>query len=304
MPDSFRAVPAILTTTDTSPHGLNAGPKMPLTVQPTFLCLGVQKAGTSWLYQMVRQHPEICLSEPKELHFFNRSPNFRKGLDWYLSHFRCSDATRAVGEFTPDYLWGQDDRWLPGERCIANVPERVAAHFPDLRFIVVLRNPVSRAASSYYHHIGAGRLSSRARLSDVDDFWGLLSMGHYAEHLERWFTYFSRDRFLVFVFEEDFSPIQQPSSFGAIFRHLGVSPDFVPEGTAKRYNKRRSHFDYRLSRLPGPLRRFMRHVTPEFIEQRELWNISVTGAELAALKDYYRSHNERLAILLEKTLPW
>lgn len=277
---------------------------MSLKQLPNFLCLGVQKAGTSWLFEMVRQHPQVCVSDPKEPHFFNRSPNFRKGLDWYQAHFRCNESAKAIGEFTPDYLWGQDDRWLAGEKGIADVPQRVLETLPDARFLVVLRNPATRSVSAYYHHIGAGRLSARQRLGDVGDFWGIRSMGHYAEHLERWFEVFPRERFLVMVYETDFATPQQAETFRSVFEHLGVDSAFEPSGATQRYNKRRSHYDYRLSRLPGRLQRFLRNNTPEFIEQRAFWDIPVHETETDDLRRYFEPHNERLAKLLGRELPW
>ncbi|MCC5810111.1 MAG: sulfotransferase domain-containing protein, partial [Ectothiorhodospiraceae bacterium] len=171
---------------------------------PTFICIGIQKAGTSWLYRMVEQHPEVLASEPKELHFFNRDHNYQRGLDWYLSHFDWTRPANAAGEFTPDYLWiRQQHSDKRGFEATPNVPERMVEAFPDLKLIVILRNPVTRAVSSYYHHIGAARLSPNRRISEVGDEWGILSMGHYADNLEHWFKYYPRDRFQILVYEED-----------------------------------------------------------------------------------------------------
>ncbi len=72
--------------------------------RPTFLVLGAQKAGTTWIADMLRQHYQMCMPEKKEVHFFNKKTNYRKGLDWYKQHFEmCGEPVR--GEATPNYLW-------------------------------------------------------------------------------------------------------------------------------------------------------------------------------------------------------
>jgi hypothetical protein len=70
---------------------------------PTFLCIGAQKCGTTWLATAVSQHPEVGTGRKKELHFFDQREAYARGLDWYESQFRTGPETRAVGEFTPNY---------------------------------------------------------------------------------------------------------------------------------------------------------------------------------------------------------
>ncbi len=272
---------------------------------PTFLCLGIQKAGTSWLYRMVSQHPLVHTSDPKELHFFNRDKNFRKGLEWYLGHFRARPGAQAAGEFTPDYLWIRDEhRDVLGFEATPDVPRRVVEVFPDLKFIVILRNPVTRAISSYYHHIGAARLSPNRRISAIGDQWGILSMGHYAACLERWLEHFPRERFLILFYEEDLGQERQPITLTRVFEHIGVAPSFTPTNLGARYNPRRSHFDYRLARLPGRLQKMARRYVPSIVERLPIWDIPIAQDEVTALEQYYRPHNERLEALLGRTIPW
>jgi len=276
---------------------------MSSSAQPTFLCIGIQKAGTSWLYRMVEQHPEVCCADPKEPHFFNR--HYHKGLDWYLAHFQCEEQTRAVGEFTPDYLWVRDAHSeARGFEATPDVPARVAEHFPDVQLIAILRDPVSRAVSSYFHHIGANRVSPNRRISEVGDQWGIRSMGHYAENLERWFRYFPRERFQILIYEDDLTGDARLDTLSSVFRHIGVDDSFQPEHMDARYNKRRSHFDYRLSRLPGRLQHMARKYVPEVVKQSRFWDIPVSENEMEELRRYYAPHNERLAHLLDRELPW
>jgi hypothetical protein len=210
-----------------------------------------------------------------------------------------------VGEFTPDYLWIRDEHInKPGFEATPDIPARVAENFPDLKFIAILRNPVTRAISSYFHHIGANRISPNRRISEVGDQWGILSMGHYAEHLERWFQHFSRDQFQIFIYEEDLTEDSRMKTLRYVFDHLGVNPDFQPQSLEGRFNPRRSHFDYRLSRLPGRLQRMARQYVPNSIKNMGLWEIPISNEEIESLQAYYESHNNKLAKLLGRELPW
>jgi len=273
--------------------------------RPTFMCIGVQKAGTSWLYQMVKQHPDVCVSVPKELHYFDRSPNYRKGVDWYLSQFSCPNNATAVGEFTQDYLWGLEEckSTLDRSACIT-VVKRVVETLPEVKLLVVLRNPVTRAVSSFFHQIGAGRLSPRQRLSEVGDFLGILSMGYYAENLKKWYHYFPEEKFKILIYEDDFSRSNKASSLRAIFEHIGVDPTFEPTGIDQRYNPRRSHFDYWLSRYPGRIQTIARNYTPTFIQNSKIWNIPINQEELDHLYEHYQPHNKELERILGRKLPW
>ena len=108
---------------------------------PAFLIIGVQKGGTTSLYNYLIQHPHIAPALEKELRFFDYK--FHKGLAWYQAHFPLIAYARFVqqvyqralitGEASPNYLF--DPR----------APQRVAHTLPDVKLIVLLRNPVARA---------------------------------------------------------------------------------------------------------------------------------------------------------------
>ena len=106
---------------------------------PDFLCVGAQKSGTSLLYRLLNQHPEIYLAKGKEIHFFNRDENYNKGIEWYSEHFAGSEDYKRVGEVTPDYNY------------VPTVPGRIYKTLgKDIKLIFMLRNPVDRAYSNYW----------------------------------------------------------------------------------------------------------------------------------------------------------
>ena len=95
---------------------------MPL---PTFVIAGAQKCGTTSLAAALRQHRQVYVSRPKELHFFDA--HFARGLDWYAEQFSPRDATTSqIGEATPVYL----DHPVARARTHPDAPRREGRHHP------------------------------------------------------------------------------------------------------------------------------------------------------------------------------
>jgi hypothetical protein len=127
---------------------------------PDFLIAGPQRTGTTWLHANLRYHPEIFLSEPKELLFFSRlktpdSPKFRSNdLAWYLQFFR--DPAWRYALKTAITLWKYRQLYRPRVRGEAtasyaaldpDIISEIATLNPDMKVIVMIRNPIERAWS-------------------------------------------------------------------------------------------------------------------------------------------------------------
>jgi len=272
---------------------------------PTFLVIGAQKAGTTWFYEMVRQHPEVSVSVPKEINFFYRAELYDRGLSWYLKQFENNPGAVAKGEFAPNYLWTQvNSAEMPEVELVRNVPAAVRSLLPDVSLIVCLRDPVDRAISAWYHHIRAGRFSPRQRLRDCLNSYGITTIGHYDVHLSNWLNYFPREKLLVLFYEEDLAAGRKEETLKRIFAHIGANPEFRPGGIEERYNERKTHFDIRTRRWPKRLRRLVRRVLPPVVQENALWDIPVQSADVEVLFDHFAPHKERLAKLLQRPLPW
>lgn len=171
------------------------------------LIIGTQRGGTSTLFETLSNCSNIASSSKKELHYFDNPKSFMPSLAAYSGKFT------GVGvrmEASPSYLY------------IPIVPKRIKAMLSQARFIVLLRNPIDRAFS---HFALVQRFRSDAdirrsltfedalKLEDtetVKSFHGLLyysylSRGRYIEQFQNWFSYFSRDRFLIIKSEDYFS---------------------------------------------------------------------------------------------------
>lgn len=111
---------------------------------PDFIIAGAAKCGTSSIYHYLSRHPQVLLSHKKELDFYWQ--HYERGIDWYLAHFpTISDRPDfRTGEATPNYL------------RFPEVAQRIKDTFPQIKIIILLRNPVDRAISWHYHKLNTG----------------------------------------------------------------------------------------------------------------------------------------------------
>jgi len=166
----------------------------------TFLIAGVQKGGTTALFDYLGDYTDIALSAFKEVHFFDDDARDWATPDYEPYHAQFADpGGRPCGEATPIYTY-----W-PGSL------ERIAAYNPAMRLIVVLRDPVQRAWSHWRMEYARGTETQpfawcirqgRQRLFDALP-WGChrefsyVERGFYGEQMERLFELFPRDQALV-----------------------------------------------------------------------------------------------------------
>lgn len=180
---------------------------------PDFLGIGLMKTGTTWLYENLRRHPQIVMSEEKELGFFNR--RMSRGLRWYASRFPSTDAG-VRGEITPGYAS------LPRERI-----ELIHRLMPDARLLLLLRDPVEWEWSTLAH-----RLRNEGRRIDAVDPDELLTLldahrmlrrGGYTGVLDRWTAVWGREPLWIGFYE---TIARDPRGLlRSVFDHLGVDPE-------------------------------------------------------------------------------
>jgi hypothetical protein len=269
---------------------------------PTFLVIGTQKCGTTWLFRRIRQHPDVYVR--KEIHFFNNDSYFRRSIQWYKAQFSGHSGQRAVGEVATNYFWtdvSQGEARNSGH--LPNVPARVKQYYPDLRFILTLRDPVERAISAYYHHIRARRVHPSTPISEVWHRYGILSMGFYDQHLKNWLNYFPREQFLVLILEDDIARRPQ-STIRRVYEFIGVDGSFQPDNLRERRNVRANPFFLRLNYRIPLLPRLLRRIVPVTIQNLPLWDVSVREEEKEELQRIYESHNRGLEKMLGRELPW
>lgn len=259
---------------------------------PDFLIIGTKRGGTTSLWNYLLSHPSVLPMFPavqhlKSSHYFYA--NYAEGPRWYRSHFssiarqawltRRDKIAPVAGEASPYYLFGP------------HVPERVRATAPNVRLIVLLRDPVARAYSHYRErlHEGVETLSFEDALAAepdrLDGEWdhmlddpGYHSVAHdnfayrergvYLPQLQRWYEHFPPSQF-VLLRSEDFYRDPQ-SAYNDVVSFLGLG-------------------HYQL----GPIRKYNYHPAAPIDDS--------TRRELRA---FYRPHNRRLYDAIGRDYGW
>jgi tetratricopeptide (TPR) repeat protein len=243
---------------------------------PDFIIAGATKCGTTSLYKYLDKHPQIIVSRKKEIDFFNR--HFARGLDWYLSQFPfLDDRSFITGEASPNYL----------DAPIA--ARNMYQTFPNIKLIILLRNPIEKAVSSYYHKLHKGlaqdnyslqeavskELESLSRIpseklarssyKDPNNILGSL----YYYRLQSWFDLFPREQILIIKSED----LYQNTSviMTEVYQFLGLPP----------------------------------HHSNEYL----VWNygtyVPIDDPDLRrTLADYFKPHNQKLEEFLGRKFDW
>ena len=183
---------------------------------PTFLGIGAHKAGTTWLYKLLLDHPQVYVPQRlKEVDYFGR--NYDKGQAWYESFFPNDDeasAYRVQGEISPSYLYC--------EEC----PKRIDSLLENPKLIALLRNPADRAWSNYLF---------RVRLDNYQDSFesyllenpGGIGQSYYSRAVKNYLETFGHDQFLILIFEQVFADIVGARCTIADF--LGINAEDFPD---------------------------------------------------------------------------
>lgn len=206
---------------------------------PDFIIAGAQKSGTTSLFAYLSQHPLLHPSSIKEVHYFDGGltpeiDTYQLGVNWYRAHFplqRNVLSNHQVFEASPLY------------QLNPLVPERISQLLPNAKLIFVLRNPVERAISHYFHELRKGQedlpieealRNEEARIQSVveaNDFKSQTFMSHtyktrgiYAEQLSRYFEWFSRDNCLVLNSKQLFE--QPKETLKRVFEFVETDADF------------------------------------------------------------------------------
>jgi hypothetical protein len=205
--------------------------------------IGAQKSGTTFLAALLAQSPDVCVTSPKEPHFFTL--DYDKGFDFYATCFKTPDASvRIDASTTYTFLRPRrdmDKADAPG--LLDPVPDRIHAVAPEAKFIYILRNPVQRAMSAYKHtQRKAPPPKGPVSLPQILAADPMLVLGgRYADQIDRYLEVFPADRFLFLDFAELTRDPQAVLSRTCDF--LGISS----EGLATETSGRNQHGALRLT---------------------------------------------------------
>jgi len=193
---------------------------------PDFLGIGSQRTASTWLYQVLRQHPGLYLPDTKEIHFFDWKI-LRHDLAWYERHFAPAaelPGKRLLGEITPSYC-----------TLSRSSVENIRALLPQVRPFIVLRNPVERSWSAAMYELGVDAHRSFERVP----------VGEVLRHLERprsrkrsdylhgvtiWRAVFGESALHVSLFD-DFKR-DRNAFLASILQHIGADAGWTPAPAA------------------------------------------------------------------------
>ena len=188
---------------------------------PTFLGIGVQRAGTTWLHELLASHPDVYMpTRRKEIRFFEKY--YDQGPGWYATFFpppQEAEKYRAIGEISTQYY--------DCEAC----PQRIFNLLPQSKLIIMLRHPVKRAYSHY------GFIVQRKNFrGSFEDFLAsrpkMLEKGFYSRYLTQYLRYFDRTQILALLFEEVFLDPRKTQTTIADFLDIDAErfPSSAPNG--------------------------------------------------------------------------
>ena len=254
---------------------------------PHFLVIGAQRCGTTSLYRTLALHPQVIPPVfEKGIHYFDTADNFARGLTWYRGHFPLSWTARRrggagyrTGEASPYYMFHP------------TAIERIARVLPEVRLVVMLRDPVERAFSAHKQETARGfetetferalALEPSRLAGEVDrmrsdacyqsfshQHHAYVARGEYAKQLERVHQHFPRDQ--VMVLDADSYFVHPDEQWQQLLQHLRLDP-WIP-----------SAFEHANSKPSQPMPQDLRH----------------------QLDDHFHDHDRRLADILGYPPSW
>jgi len=269
---------------------------------PDFIIIGTQKGGTSSMHHALANHDGIEMSTPKELNFFNR--NFHLGDSWYARHFDRVPAHVLCGESSPGYMYD------------ASVAGRIEELQPDVKLIAMLRNPVDRAYSAYWHAVrygyeplsfGAALVAEPSRLVGSEQqrrYNSYFDRGLYARQLRAYYTRFDPDNILTVISEEFYQDPLATLSKVAEFVGMDASRLTVKVSIVREKNKARiPRLQWAQQKLPFLTKRLP--VLAKIVSRINLVERrypSMDTEEREGLVARYREHNSELESLLHRDL--
>lgn len=213
---------------------------------PDFLIIGVQRGGTSSLFRYLMEHPQIASPVDKEIHFFDL--NFHRGYDWYIEQFpflannknqqNQQEKKVITGEASPYYIFHP------------LVAERVKNYCPEVKLIILLRDPIARAISHYHHcvrfqlekdplelafKLEENRLQGEKEKLKTDENYcsynyqhlSYLERGKYLPQIQHWREHFPKEQMLILQSEKLYD--NPPSILAQVTDFLEIDPFTLPE---------------------------------------------------------------------------
>lgn len=237
-----------------------------------FFVVGAQRSGTTYLYDILEQHPQICMAKPvkpEPKYFLNKRIEDISLDEYYKAYYNSCRETQVFGEKSTSYYEKEEVAKLISSCC------------PHAKIVFCLRNPIKRALSNYQFSVDHGletRVLEEVFIENkpapnhsfntsVNPF-NYLGRGEYAKYIKMYQKYFPKNQIKILIFEE-FANNQ--NEIKKLYSFLGVDFTFQPLNT-------------------------------DSIVNASSKKKNINKNVIIKLKEYYESHNEELSRLLENSL--
>jgi len=238
------------------------------------IIIGAGRSGTTTLYKYLENHPDVCFSDIKEVHYFSVEDLYQRGEDYYHSFWKqCKEERIKIAA----------DTYLLIDK---NAPKRIAEYNPDMKIIVILRNPAERTWSSFQYAKNNGYISDNKSFiqsikeeeehilsSDITVQNNLCNLwqSKYYEHVSYWSEFFPQKNILLLKTSDLKNNtnilLKQLSTFLDIKNFSSDVTLITANKSAKAKSKVLQQF---LLNRNNPLRAALRKILPDKVKQKIL----------------------------------
>lgn len=237
------------------------------------LIIGAGRSGTTSISTYLEKHPEVCFSKIKEVHYFSIPDLYQRGENYYHSFFPHYNNQNIIAS--------ADTYLMMNYQAI----KRIYNYNPDMKIVVMLRNPVDRAYSSYHYSVNYGyhkayasflqSVDAEKNIADEHDIVQRNNLGHfyaglYHKHLSQWTKVFPQQQ--LYLFKTGDLKTNEPDFYKNLCHKLGIN--YVPKSQILDIEKRNAHAKPRLKNLEqfllnreNPIRKIIRKTTPGFLKK-------------------------------------
>ena len=274
--------------------------------QLDFLIVGAQKSGSTSLRAFLEEQKKDIFILNRELHFWNRNGQYQDGagLNAYLENFAEAKPNQVKGEKSPSYLVSKE------------APERIHKHFPKVKIIAILRNPIDRAYSAYWHgrRVGAietsttfGEAVRNYKVNQGKPYGDLVSAGFYSEQIARYLIFFPLKQLHVISFESTLT--QSSDELHEVLKFLLPHSTIANQESQLAFPKRNVARASRFPKLNEAIfkSKLLSYSTKSRISKKSLVDLKVPEMledDRKFLQEIYAGENQALQSILGKNFAW
>lgn len=268
---------------------------------PDFIGIGPARSATTWIYDCLHSHPEICMAKwDKKTHFFDLY--FNKGQNWYEGFYSHCPPGVKRGELTETYIFYDE------------VPQRIYEMCPLVKILTCLRDPIERAFSAYLHLVRDGAIFDSFEVAIEKHEKMIVTDTLYYDHLKLYFDLFPQEQIHISLFDD--LKNDQKAFLKSIYTFLEIDPNFIPPQSQEKKNQTQQprfallnkillhgHFilrDFGLYKYLVPLKesKFIKNI--RFKDNAEIPQISDQAYE--NLKEIFQPQVDKLSELIDRDL--